>query len=280
MMNTETITEVTPKIVFIDWGIFMFRSIFGTVSSGRTVPATYTAMTMVISCLRHVGITSSDTVIIAADSPKGSWRKDYDSNYKADRKEKREKSGIDWKKNFEMFWTLLEKLEMYTPFHTISIDKLEADDIIAYGCKYFKDRTCVIVSSDTDYEQLFVYPNVKIFSPVSKHYKNSNIDPYRLLAKKIQKETTDNLITPILSERDFEIRNKIVNLMTLPKEIEDKVCDRIITLPVKNWNYDKIPFPSLINRYYEIYKTDKIVNQNKKKKKVKKKKGEEEKTLL
>ena len=267
------------KMVFVDWGIFMFRSIFAALKSERTVPPTYTAMSMIISCLRHVGITPDDIVIIAADSPKGSWRKDYDTAYKANRKEKREKYDINWTKSFEMFWTLLEKIEMYTPFHTISIDKLEADDIIAYSCKHYPDKECVIISSDADYEQLFVYPNVKIFSPVSKHYKKP-VDPYKVLAQKIQKETSDNLITPILSERDFEIRNKIINLMNLPVEIEDKVRERILIFPTKEWDYNRVPFQSLYDRYLGIYNTSKIVDSTKYKTKPKKKKEVPEKTLL
>lgn len=277
-MNNDTVV-MPSKFVFVDWGVFMFRSIFAGLKSERTVPPTYTAMTMIISCLKHVGITPSDTVIIAADSPKGSWRKEYDNAYKANRKEKREKYDINWTKSFEMFWALLEKLEMYTPFHTISIDKLEADDIIAYSCKHFSDKECVIISSDADYEQLFVYPNVKIFSPVSKHYKKP-VDPYRVLAQKIQKETSDNLVTPILSERDFEIRNKIINLMSLPKEIEEKVHERIQVLPTKEWDYNRVPFQSLYDRYLKIYETDKIVDPNRHKKKIKKKKEVPEKTLL
>jgi len=225
---------------------------------------------MLIGNLKKVGLDKEDLVIIAADSPKGSWRKELDSAYKANRKAAREKFDIDWKAQFRSFWQLLEKIEMYTPFHTISLDKLEADDIIAVACKKFKDKECVIISSDADYEMLFVYPKVKLFSPVSKHYK-SYVDPYKVLAKKIQKEASDNLVAPILSERDFEIRNTIVNLIILPEKIESQVNEVLIILPEKDWEIDQLPFKSLHNRLETIYEKDKVVDINKKIHKKKKK---------
>jgi len=259
------------KIIFVDWGIIMFRSIFSNLKNKR-VPATYTAISMLIGNLKKVGIDKEDIVIIAADSPKGSWRKEVDSAYKANRKKAREKFDINWKEQFRSFWNLLEKLEMYTPFHTISLDKLEADDIIAYACKKFQDQTCVVISSDGDYEQLFVYPNVKIFSPISKHYK-AYVDPYKVLAKKIEREASDNLITPILNELDFEKRNKIVNLMTLPKEIEEQINGYFDILPEKDWDIQKLPYVSLHDRFETIYEKNKVVDINKIKRK-KRKKGD------
>jgi len=265
------------KIVFVDWGVIMFRSIFASLKNPK-IPSTYTAISMLIGNLKKVGLDIEDLVIIAADSPKGSWRRDVDSSYKANRKKARERFPINWKEQFRSFWALLEKIEMYTPFHTISLDKLEADDIIAYGCKKFKDKECIIVSTDADYEQLFIYPNVKIFSPMSKHYKIP-VDPYKVLAKKIQKETSDNLVAPILNEKDFEKRNKIVNLMTLPEEIEKQIDEHLTIFPEKDWLISELPFKSLHSRFETIYEKDKVVDVNKKKRK-KRKKKEKQQTLL
>ena len=258
------------KVVFIDWGIIMFRSIFSW-EKRRTIPATYTATTVLIGNLKKVGIDPEDIVIIAADSPKGSWRKELDVNYKANRKESREKHKINWSEQFADFWNLLEQIEMSTPFHTLVGEKLEADDIISVGCRKFPDNDCVVVSSDADYEMLFAFPNVKLFSPVSKRYKEYT-DPYKVLAKKIQREASDNLVTPILNEQDFKIRNSIVNLIQLPDRIEKQAKGLLDCLPEKDWIANRLPFPSLRDRWDTIYEKDKMVNPDKKRKKKHKKK--------
>lgn len=247
----------------------MFPAIFNW-EKQRIFPATYTATAMLIGNLIKVGVKPEDKIIIALDSPKGTWRRDILPEYKANRKEMREKHDINWVEIFNNFNHLLEDLEHYTPFHTIKIDYLEADDIIAYGCKKFKDNECIIVSSDSDYEQLCAYPNVKIFSPKSKKYKKIK-NPYKVIADKIKKETSDNLTTPVLSEVEYQKRYKVVNLLTLPFEVEEKVEANLSILPEKEWDYGNLPFKSLRERFKNIYRQDKIVSFEKKKRK---KKGE------
>ena len=192
------------KVVFIDFGIFQFRSIYAW-RNNRAIPPTYTALNMIISSLKKIGVDPDDELIIAVDSEKGSWRKDFDSNYKADRKEKREQqTDIDWTEIFNSFDELLDTLKYTSPFHIIKIDRMEADDIIAVGCRTFKDNECIIVSYDQDFEQLCALENVKLFSPIKK-FKGKNggykqvKSPYAVLAKKIGKEASDNLINPILN---------------------------------------------------------------------------------
>ena len=203
---TNLTTSKKGKVILIDFGITMFTAIFAWYSHKQGTPC-YTAITMILSNLKKVGLDKEDLVIIAVDSS-SNWRKDVDVNYKANRKEGREKYDIDWDKQFEDFAGLLLNLKMYTPFHVLKVNKMEADDIIAYGVRKFKDRECVIISSDSDYEQLAVFDNVKIFSPKSKRYKHID-DPHAILAKKIQKETADNLITEIITEQDCQTRNMI-----------------------------------------------------------------------
>ena len=212
---------MTNKIIWIDFGYFMFRAIYGW-KNNRTTPATYMCLASIISNIKKVGLNPEDTVIIAVDSPKGSWRKDIDSEYKANRRAKREKEDIDWKDIFKQFNNLVENLDTNTPFHSIVVERMEADDIIAYGCKKFTDTKHIILSADSDYEQLYAYPNVKIFSPLSKKWKDIK-NPYRLLLNKIRKEVSDNLISPILTKEDYLKRESIVNLMKLPKEVEEKI---------------------------------------------------------
>jgi len=241
----------------------MFRAIFACYKNkNEGPPPTYSSLNMILSCLKELNADTTDKIILAIDSKKGSWRKDVDANYKANRKEKRAKFDIDWSNIFNEYHSLKRNLDENTHFYVLEGDKLEADDIIAYAVRYYKDTECVIISTDSDYEQLTCFKNVKIFSPVSKKYKIVK-NPYVLLAKKIEQERTDNLLSPILSEADYQKRKLLVDLTTLPKEVEDKVKilldnsqkDAII-------NYDRLKFRSLHKRFVELFnKPKKVTNQ-------------------
>lgn len=267
------------KIVLVDYGYLMFAALFGTYGRGERGKelinnSVYLVQLMLIGNLTRVGIDKSDTVIIAVDSYKGSWRKDLDKAYKANRKAQREEKEINWKETYEAFNNLLLRLESYTPFHVIQADKLEADDLISVSCRLFIEKEIIIVSIDEDYEQLYAYPNVKIFSPRSKKYKIIN-NPYAILASKIEREASDNLITPLITQQDRDLRKKLVSLLELPEEIEKVAIEKLSFLPEKDWDYDKLTFSkTLASAYKNIYRTDKIVlteKENTKKQKIKKK---------
>lgn len=290
-------SETNGKVIFIDWGIFMFRPIKSYSAQVRAkmekidqietemkqtsdfkrqeylrnkleeaknqfvLPPEWTSMNMIQSCLKHVGLNKEDIVVIACDYGH-SWRKDYDQNYKANRKEAREKDPyVDWNVMFKRFNKLQETLDENTPFRFIKVHRFEADDIIAYGTEYYSDKTCIIVSSDSDYEQLCARPNVRIFSPVSKKYKIVK-NPYLLIAKKVKKETADNLITPVLTEEDYKTRMLIVNLLELPEFVTSTLKDYYeeLLLDNKEFNYENLPYQSMRKRYQEIYEQNKVVD--------------------
>jgi len=293
-------TENKGKVIFIDWGIFMFRPIKSYSAQVRAkmekidqieqelkqtsnfqrqtilrkqledakqqfvLPPEWTSLNMIQSCLKHVGLNKEDIVVIAVDYGH-SWRKDYDQNYKANRKAVREKDPyVDWNVMFKRFNKLQEKLNEHTPFRFVKIHRFEADDIIAFGTEYYSDRTCVIVSSDSDYEQLCARPNVRIFSPVSKKYKIVK-NPYLLIAKKVKKETADNLITPVLTEEDYKTRMLIVNLLELPEFVTSTIKPYYEELLIdhKEFNYEELPYQSMRKRYQEIYNQDRVVDYDK-----------------
>lgn len=247
------------RVILIDWSVFMFRAIFAGYKNQNSVPATYSTMAMIISCLRELDATLEDKIIFAIDS-KNSWRKDYDSAYKGNRKANREKFDIDWDKWFKEYDYLRDNVANNTPFLFAKGERLEADDIIAYAVRYYADKECVIVSTDSDYEQLTCYDNVKVFSPITKRYKIVK-NPYKLLAKKIEQERTDNLISPVLTEADYNKRKMLVDLTTLPDFVEDiarNVLDNLSKDAIM-FNYDRLKFPSLHKRFIEIFNKPKKV---------------------
>ena len=250
------------KVIVLDWGFYIHASGYASLAKSA-MSVQYICLSMVIGDLKKVGISPNDIVIIAMDfhgKDYSSWRKKYESEYKGGRK----KLPIEI---YEKLNGLLEQLDRATKFHPIVINHGEADDVMAVCCRYYKDKEIILVVSDSDLEQMWVYPNVKIFSPhrKSKRYKlkPKNFNVYKLLASKIRKETSDNLTSPILNKAQYENRMKIVNLLELPEWVEQSIIAELESLENKEENLDLIPFENLRSRFETLYNQDKIVTYEK-----------------
>jgi len=255
------------KIIFIDWSIFIHKSIFAW-KNRKNIPATYTALNMLLANLKQLYLTPDDMIILAIDSHRNSWRKKLDSAYKANRKEKRDKDEeIDWKYQFREFDRILKELEVSTPFQIIKCETCEADDVISVGVRRYKDNECIIVSTDSDYEQLCCFDNVKLYSPTSKKFKIVK-NPYKALTDKIPQEKTDNLITKVTNLREYNIRYQLVSLISLPKQIEKIIGEVYDKVTEKDYDITKFPYNSLGKRFMDIYnQKPKVIKRKKKKEK-------------
>jgi hypothetical protein len=157
---------------------------------------------------------------------------------------------------------------------------------MAVASRYYKDLEIILVTYDSDLEQMWEYENVKIFSPKTKRYKikKPKFNVYQFLSKKIEKETADNLTNPILNKQDYENRLKCVNLLELPEEIENKIKKELENITPKEEEIELLPFKTIRERFPEIYSKDKIetyeksVNYYEKKEKRKRKKKSKSKT--
>ena len=208
------------KVIFVDFSIFLYAGVFSAAKINQYAP--YLSLKSVLACLKCIEINKDDIIIFAVDSGKGSWRKELEPCYKANRKDIRDKTGLDWDKRFEEYNAMLEQLDKSSPFHIIKLDRIEADDIIGYGVRYFKNNDCVVISTDTDFKQLLQYDNVKVFSPKTKTYRIVKY-PERVLAQKIRCEKMDNLTAPVVTQQDYEKRKTLVNLCKLPDDIEGQI---------------------------------------------------------
>lgn len=145
-------------------------------------------------------------VIIVWDGKGGSAnRKNIDSNYKAQRATSRithwglyETKAEESEALIAQLYRLQDYLECL-PVHTLMMEKLEADDIIAYLANQVKTKV-TIVSSDKDFLQL-VSPTVEVYAPVKKKtFTVDNIqeelkvlpDNYNLV-KALMGDKSDNL---------------------------------------------------------------------------------------
>ncbi len=240
------------KVVVLDYGFYLHTSAYAYIADSSR-PASYTCLTMIIGDLKRIGVHPDDIIIIAVDfhgEDYSSWRKLYEPEYKGNRK----KLPLEL---YEQMNYLLEKLNEATNFHIITVNHAEADDIMAVCCRYYKDKEVVLVVSDSDLEQMWEYDNVKIFSPhrLSKRYKipPQNFNAYRFIQKKVGKEVSDNLVNPLLSEEDFNNRLKCIDLLHLPKNIELPIEAELDELKEKESNIDLLPYPTLRDRFSQIY---------------------------
>lgn len=292
------------KIILVDWGYFLHTAVYSRNALLRKkeqlenegeyhqakklfiVPTTYTSMSMLIGALKKVGVNldTDDKVIICCDSP-NNWRKQYIKTYKGNREKLREQAKfVNWNKEFDAHEKLLEKIEIGTPFFVISVPTFESDDLIAYATKFFKDKLCIIIGSDHDYDQLLTRDNVRIFSPHSKAkkipYRILSLDrekekkkAYKSLMSKVRKEISDNLISEISNEREYDTRLMLVNLIQQPKFITKRIKPILKEIDgIEKENFDPSIFSNGIQkRFKDIFKSDKIITYSDCRKKLEKK---------
>ena len=262
-----------PKLILFDCAIATHKSIF---NRGQTIklikegklpkntfcpPTSYIYMGMIISALKKVGVAHDDMIIFGLEDK--SWRKDICATYKAQRKEYRDSfEHINWKEQYEEINKINEQLNQSTPFYFIRIPKCEFDDIASVSCRFFKDKDIVIVSGDSDLEQLCYYPNVKIFSLWQKYkgvkgaYKEVK-NPLKIIHDKVTKgDIGDNILIDKNNDtpEDAQLWKDLVSLLELPDFIENPVLEVLQTIGPKTYDESKLPFPnSLAKKFYDIY---------------------------
>lgn len=104
-------------------------------------------------------------IIISCDSRKY-WRREYFPYYKVKRKEKNEKSNIDWNLVYSFVNTIKEELKAEFPYKVVEVSGAESDDIIATLTKKFLENNekVLICASDNDFIQLLDHKNVEQYS--------------------------------------------------------------------------------------------------------------------
>jgi hypothetical protein len=137
---------------------------------------------MVFNCLRSYRQKFGQEfgeLVICTDSR--SWRKDVFQHYKAHRNSERQVSKIDWGLIFDTLHQILIDIRTYFPYIVISVEKAEADDVIAVLCELSQQsggenmfgseaEPVLILSGDKDFQQLQKYSNVKQWATVQKKW--------------------------------------------------------------------------------------------------------------
>ncbi len=222
-------------------------------------PPTFTFLNMITSYFAKLNVDFDDTIIMAQDF--SSWRKAEDKKYKQQREEQRQKSAEAewWNNQYKNFNILYDKLNEALPYHWIKVWLVEADDIASVCCRVYKDKSeLILISSDKDWEQLCYFPNVKVFSPITKEFKEIK-NPEKILLDKIEKgDQSDNLLDKITNEKEWEHRRKLVDLIhPLPDNIENSIKEKLESIAVKNIYLQKIPYKFIRTKFVKLYKLDK-----------------------
>lgn len=174
-------------------------------------------------------------LVIACDD-QNYWRKEIFPYYKANRKDEREKSEIDWNLVFQSLNQIREELKVFFPYRVIQVPTAEADDIIAVLTKtYGPYQPIMIISGDKDFRQLHTNPNIKQYDPSNK--KAITVDDAELFLKEqiIRGDRTDG-VPNFLSQDDsfvMKVRQKKIMTTKVEKWVHmepEEFCDSV-TLP-------------------------------------------------
>lgn len=174
-------------------------------------------------------------VVICCDGRKY-WRKEYFEFYKASRKKNRDASDLDWKLIFDTLTELREDIAKHFPYRVIHVDRAEADDVIACMTRWVQENQLVqeglveesqkvlILSSDKDFKQLQLYPNVAQWSPMVKKFITASKKEIKdFMIEHIVKGDAGDGIPNILSKDDVFVkgeRQKPVSAKRLAEFIE------------------------------------------------------------
>jgi DNA polymerase-1 len=208
-------------------------------------------------------------VVVVWDGKGGSGnRKNIDPNYKAQRATSRithwglyDSKAEEQQALIGQLYRLQDYLECL-PVHHIMMEKLEADDIIAYLAKqgHKNGKRVTIVSSDKDFLQL-VNRDIYVYSPIRKVLigENNILEELKVIP------TNYNIVKALLGDHSDNILGiKGLGMKTIIKEFPELVTEGrdleyIYEVCEKNIN-KKIIFPKILNQWDKVETNYKLMN--------------------
>jgi len=251
-------------MIIFDYNQVVIANLMEQIGSSKTPVEESLVRHMVLNTIRSnvKKFREYGEVIIACDN-RHYWRREIFPPYKGHRKKNREASGHDWAAIFDCMAKIRQELKDHSPYKVIDIHGAEADDIIGVLAQaYSKNEAVLILSSDKDFVQLQVYPNVKQYSPTMKKFINTD-DPIKQLNELIVTGDKGDGIPNILSSDNSiidGIRQKPVTKKFL-EEVAETGTSKFNETQMRNWSRNKqlidltmIPGPiskNIIDTYIE-----------------------------
>jgi len=136
------------------------------------------------------------------------WRKNFFPNYKVHRKKDRDKSKQNWQMVFDTLARIKQEIREDMGYQVIEVDLAEADDIIGTLAPILCTvEPVLIISSDKDFMQLQIHPNIDQYSPTFKNFIRSD-DPVTYLREHILRGDKSDGIPNFLSDDDTLVSGK------------------------------------------------------------------------
>ena len=196
-------------MLFIDLNATLIAGVMAQLSTQKNTEINEDLIRhLVLNIIRtHVKSYKKDygQVVLCSDSRKY-WRKEVFPHYKANRKVKRDESGLDWNLIHTAMNKFKVELKENFPYKFIEVEGAEADDIIGTMVpRVVQSENVLIISADRDFLQLQQYTNdkysVQQYSPAQKKMLVSKVPALELKVKIITGDAGDG-IPNILSNPD------------------------------------------------------------------------------
>ena len=250
------------RVIVIDGGYLMHKGIFAAITMPKMSPQ-FLYLRMIAGLLRQVKYNYKTDMVILAHDGRDSWRKEHSLEYKADRNENRQKSKPKewWEETYKTFQEEIKRYDENLPFHFITIERVEADDIASVACRYFCKSEIVLITKDKDWHQLAKYDYVKVFNPNEKKWEVID-NPQAILDDKVEEgDKSDHILGKCKTEEQRKNRILIMSLLELPEEIELKVQLELSGIENKEMSFmlnidkhiEELRFPSVKTQYYKLF---------------------------
>jgi len=204
------------KIVIIDGHNIAYITVFSTIHSDYSDNGPFklwkhSFLSKLFTTIKDLDPTK---VVLAFDS-KNSWRYKLYAEYKANRKHQSGRYPLDKEKFLIALESMIEDVKTYFPsIYTIKVDQAEGDDIMAVLTKEVFNKInqeVIIVTGDTDLNQLLSLPRVRQYNPMKNDFFNV-INPKKALDIKILSGDKSDNITPIKRGVGVVNAEKILNM--------------------------------------------------------------------
>jgi hypothetical protein len=228
-------------MIVLDLNQVLLANFFASVGKHTNIAIEPSLMRhMVLNTIRAINVKfrrEYGDLVIAADS-KANWRKEYYPYYKANRKQTRDKSDIDWKSVFECMDMIKSDLQEFFPYKFIQIEGCEADDVIGTLIRKPSEPHVgnhIIISGDKDFKQLQTSQYIHQYDPIQKKYIKET-DPAEYLETHILEGDRSDGVPNVLSEDNCMVIGIRQGRMTQRrrdelKGIEDRPNDKYY----RNW---------------------------------------------
>lgn len=186
-------TDVKEKVMLVDWSNLAMRNLFSVPYDPTDEHFACWRNAMLKSIVYLIKDHETDRIIFCLEGRKN-WRKEYYSEYKANRAESRQASKVDFDKFFKEQDEFVESISsLLTNCMFLKVEHAEADDLIAVLTMKHSDWDVINISTDRDFYQLYKYSNYRQYDPIKRSIIEVLNPELYLLEKVITGDSSDNI---------------------------------------------------------------------------------------